>query len=120
MSVLEDMFARELDTLAYTGGYEREYRFHPPRRWRFDFAWTLQQIAVEIEGGTWAKSRHTTGSGFEKDCEKYNQAALDGWLVLRFTSSHIDSGYAIYMTCLALGIEPPRSYKVMFGGSNDG
>ncbi len=26
-------------TSAGIKGFEREYRFAPPRRWRFDFAW---------------------------------------------------------------------------------
>ncbi|QRH11503.1 hypothetical protein [Vibrio parahaemolyticus] len=74
---------------------EKEYRFHETRRWRFDFAYPEQQLAVEVEGGTWAGGRHTRGSGYEKDCEKYNEAALRGWSVLRFTGSMIKSGKAV-------------------------
>ena len=72
-----------------------EHAFHPKRRWRFDFAWPERKVAVEVEGGTWSDGRHTTGSGFEKDCEKYNQATLLGWKVFRFTSGMIESGEAI-------------------------
>jgi len=64
---------------------EREYRFVPDRRWRFDFAYTGQKIAVEIEGGIWNGGRHTRGSGYEKDLEKYNRATIEGWKVLRYT-----------------------------------
>ena len=67
----------------------QEYRFHPVRRWRFDFAFPEHKVAVEIEGGTFAKSRHTTGTGYEKDCEKYNSAILNGWRVFRFTGKMI-------------------------------
>ena len=76
---------------------EREYRFFPPRRWRFDFAWIDVKVAVECEGlvGSWGKSRHTTNDGFSKDCEKYNRASLEGWTVLRFTLPMIVSGKAI-------------------------
>ena len=68
-----------------------EYRFHPVRKWRFDFAFPEQKVAVEIEGGTFGKckSRHTTGTGYEKDCEKYNTAILNGWRVFRFTGRMI-------------------------------
>ena len=72
-----------------------EYRFHYPRRWRFDFANSRIKVAIECEGGTWSGGRHTRGSGFEKDCHKYNQAAIDGWLVLRYTRNMIESGEAI-------------------------
>jgi len=70
--------------------YEDEHRFHPTRRWRFDFAWPSKKIAVEIEGGTWTGGRHTRGAGFQKDCEKYNAAAVLGWTVLRFTAGDLN------------------------------
>lgn len=71
------------------GGFEREYRFAPPRRWRFDFAWPLERVAVEIEGGVWTGGRHVSARGFAADCDKYNAAVLDGWAVLRFASPHV-------------------------------
>lgn len=64
---------------------EREYRFHPTRKWRFDFAFVEAKLAIECEGGIWQGGRHTRGAGFEKDCEKMNAAAVLGWRVLRFT-----------------------------------
>lgn len=73
----------------------QEHRFHPVRRWRLDFAWPDRKFAVECEGATWAGGRHTRGSGFAKDCEKYNTAAVDGWLILRFTKDQIESGWAL-------------------------
>lgn len=76
---------------------EGEYKFHPFRRWRFDFAYPSKKIGVECEGGTWIGGRHTSGSGFAKDCEKYNNAAILGWTVLRFTGTMIDNGEAISM-----------------------
>ena len=74
---------------------EREYKFHPKRRWRFDFAWKKLMIAVECEGGIWTGGRHVRGKGFEQDCEKYNAAALLGWKVFRFTNEMIEGGIAI-------------------------
>jgi very-short-patch-repair endonuclease len=73
----------------------RELRFHPTRRWRFDFSIPRLKIAIEVEGATWARGRHTRGSGFEKDCEKYNEATIMGWRVLRFTTDMVISGEAI-------------------------
>lgn len=60
-----------------------EHRFHPERRWRFDYAWPEQMIALEVEGGAWIGGRHTSGSGFTADLEKYSEAAALGWCVLR-------------------------------------
>lgn len=76
-------------------GYTMEFKFHPTRRWRFDFCWVLKGVAVEVEGGTWSGGRHTTGAGFEKDCEKYNAAMLMGYRVFRFTGAMIRDGRAI-------------------------
>lgn len=62
-----------------------EYRFAPPRKFKFDFAWPDYKVAVEMEGGTYTGGRHTRPKGFENDCEKYNLAAEGGWIVLRYT-----------------------------------
>lgn len=64
-----------------------EFRFHPPRRWRFDRCWPEHGVAVELEGGVGGTSRHTTVSGFTQDAIKYNVAAADGWAVFRFTAT---------------------------------
>ena len=82
----------------------QEHKFHPDRRWRFDFAWPEQKIAAEIEGGVWTRGRHTRGKGFINDCDKYNAATLLGWRVFRFTREHIDSGDAIRLIEDALGV----------------
>lgn len=73
----------------------REYVFAPPRRWRFDFAWPDRRVAVEVEGGSYVGGRHTTPAGYEKDAEKYNAAALAGWLVLRVVPHMVRDGRAI-------------------------
>lgn len=69
-----------------------EYRFAPPRRWRFDWAFIESRIAVEIEGGAWTRGRHTRGAGFIKDIEKYNAATVLGWRVLRCTPKQFEGG----------------------------
>lgn len=78
---------------------EAEYRFDPPRRWRFDFAWPSTNggawdadVALEIEGAVWTRGRHTRGAGFLKDMEKYNRATVLGWKVIRCTPSTIHEG----------------------------
>lgn len=73
----------------------REFCFAPPRLWRFDFAWLDRALAVEVEGGTFARGRHTRGGGFDTDCEKYATAMLRGWRVLRVTGTHLRNGQAV-------------------------
>jgi len=72
-----------------------EYRFHPDRRWRLDYAWPDHKLAVEIEGGAWIQGRHTRGSGFLNDISKYNELTLAGWRLLRFTPAQLRDGSAI-------------------------
>lgn len=78
---------------------ELEYRFAPPRRWRFDLAWpepeTVYSVAVEIDGAVWTQGRHTRGSGYVKDMEKLNAAAELGWRVFRYTPQMVSDGTAI-------------------------
>lgn len=64
------------------------------RRFQFDFVWEDLKVAVEIEGAVFARGRHVRGTGYSKDCEKYNYAALLGWTLLRFTSPLLRKGIA--------------------------
>ena len=88
---------------------EHEFQFHPLRRWRFDFAFPSQKIAIECEGGIWTNGRHVRGSGFEKDAEKYNAAVIAGWRVLRFTGRMIQSGEALAQIEAALAGESSQN-----------
>lgn len=66
--------------------YVKEKKFHPDRRWKFDFAIPSKMIAIEYEGLMSDKSRHTSITGFSKDSEKYNKAQQLGWKVFRYTA----------------------------------
>lgn len=86
---------------------ETEFRFHPPRRWRFDYVLNgpipgsnpprEYKIAIEFNGSVWTQGRHTRGQGYINDREKINQAQIDGWLVLELTTEMIKSGRAYEM-----------------------
>jgi len=72
-----------------------EYKFHPSRRWRFDYAWPEKSLALEVDGGGFVGGRHSRGTGIEKDCEKFNEAAVLGWTVLRVTPRQVSDGRAL-------------------------
>ena len=72
-----------------------EYRFALPRKWRFDFAWLGDRVALEVEGGAWIQGRHTRGKGYVADLEKYSEAAARGWLVIRVTPQQLCTAYTI-------------------------
>lgn len=94
MSNQEENFAFQLRALGLDG-WAREVKFHPTRKWRFDFYNADKKLAVEIEGGVYTNGRHTRGSGFVKDIEKYNTAAEMGICVLRYASHMVANGEAI-------------------------
>jgi very-short-patch-repair endonuclease len=93
--------SKPADTLAFQlraaklPAHEREFRFHPERRWRFDFAFPLQKVALEVEGGLYIRGRHNRGAGYEADLEKYAEALCLGWRVLRVSPKHVQSGAAL-------------------------
>ena len=76
----------------YSVEVEFEFRFHPVRRWRFDACFPELKIAIEQEGAVWVQGRHTRGSGFVKDMEKYNAAAELGYRLFRYTPKDVKSG----------------------------
>ena len=95
LSDLEDKLEFQLKSAKITG-FTREYKFHPKRRWRLDFAWIDQKIGVEVEGGIWLpRSGHNTGVGISRDVEKGNSLTLLGWKLIRVTGKMIKSGEAL-------------------------
>ncbi len=68
---------------------DREFRFHAERKWRADFAHVESRTLIEVESGIYIQGRHNRPQGFAADAEKYLEAALDGWRVLRLTELQI-------------------------------
>jgi very-short-patch-repair endonuclease len=71
----------------------RELRFAPPRRWRFDFAFPPERIAIEVNGAL-GRGRHSRLAGQEADYEKLNAALELGWRVLVYGPTAIRDGTA--------------------------
>ena len=68
-----------------------EHKFHPKRRFRFDFAHLPTKTAIEIQGGIWTrgKAAHSSGSGVQRDCHKQCLASSLGWLVFPLSEAMI-------------------------------
>lgn len=84
----KEWLLENLTKWAIDHGYElrTELRFHPARKFKFDYAIEEIKTAVEYEGLISKKSRHTTISGYSKDTDKYNLALGLGWKVIRVTA----------------------------------
>lgn len=78
--------------------FEKEYRFHPKRKWRFDFYLPDHRTGIEFEGRNMKKGahegRHTSWKGFTEDCIKYSWANILGYKVLRVTAPMLYNGQA--------------------------
>jgi len=72
----------------------RQFRFHPVRKWRSDFAFTHYKLLIEVDGGEWVNGAHNRGAGSARDNEKDHAAIRLGYRVLHFTGSQVRSGYA--------------------------
>lgn len=76
---------------------EFQFRFHPKREWRWDYALPLGTsggwfpgVAIELQGGTWINGAHVRGGGYQEDCDKANEGTALGWKVLRFTEADLE------------------------------
>ena len=79
-SYLENAFELWVRQSGLASGGQKEYRFALRRNWRFDFAWPIQKVAVEIDGLRYdGKAGHQTVKGVLADAEKYEAALLLGW-----------------------------------------
>lgn len=69
----------------------REYRFHPERKWRFDFAVPDEKVAIELDGGTFQGIRtgHSSGVGLRAWREKNNAAMSAGWRVWHYAPEEV-------------------------------
>ena len=102
MSALEDQFlglwqarfpAIELireysDIDAWEKDYPERYsKSKRSKRYRLDFAHPNSCTGIEIQGGVYNRGRHVTGSGYERDCRKYNLAYTSEWTIFLLTST---------------------------------
>lgn len=68
-----------------------EYRWHPTRKWRLDFAWPEEgMVAVEVQGMV-----HRIKARFKADIEKRAELLLAGWRVLEVDGDSIRDGRAV-------------------------
>ena len=74
---------------------EIQYKWHPERLFRADYAYPDIKLLIEVDGGTWAKMGHSRGSGIEKDRIKDAEALMLGFKTLRVTGTMVMDGKAI-------------------------
>lgn len=79
------------------------------RDWRADYCWEAERLILEQEGGVWSGGRHTRGSGFVKDMEKYNAAAILGYRLIRVQPKDLLTDATLELIRAALLPPPPTT-----------
>jgi len=87
-SALEAKFLREWTKRYPHMTPKTQYRFHPTRKYRFDFAWPTIKIAVEVQG---YGAGHTSLPGMTQDYNRHLDAMLLNWKIVFLTSVHLKS-----------------------------
>lgn len=93
----EELLDAQLRREGYAGRYVRELRFLPDRRFRFDFAFPRENLAVEIDGVV-----HRIKKRFDSDREKHQLALMGRWRVLHVSPAEVRSGHALALVCKLL------------------
>jgi hypothetical protein len=121
----------------------KEYPFAQQigRKWAADYAWPEWMILFEVEGGAfgnavhegrgaWTRRKgerveieegtmirvgggHNRGAGMQADCEKYSQASILGWIVVRATTTMIRDGIAITLLEAAFSARRVQGYPML-------
>lgn len=81
---------------------ERYAKSKRSKRYRADFAHLASRTLIEIQGGTFNRGRHVTGSGYERDARKFNLAMLSGWKVFLLTSQTAKDANVLEMIASSL------------------
>jgi very-short-patch-repair endonuclease len=92
-STLEEYFAYLLTEAKIP--FEAQYKAVPGRRYSWDFYIPEAHLLVEIQGGTWTHSGHTTHDGLHRDYTKNNLAVMNGWPVMYFDAEMVHNGEAL-------------------------
>jgi hypothetical protein len=84
--------------------FEREYRFHPLRKWKLDYYLhgtdavdfdKGEYIGIEIQGGFYrGKGGHNSINGMQRDMDKGNAATMLGIRLLHFSTADVLRGRA--------------------------
>ena len=93
MSHLEDSLAFQMRAFGIPE-FQREYKFHPDRKWRLDFF--REGWGIEVQGGGWNRGGHNRNAlVMARDYEKFNACSEMGIRLLLYTGEQIKDGSAI-------------------------
>lgn len=72
--------------------YRQETESPRCRKWIADFVWPDEQLIVEVQGGVWHKSGHSSPKGLLRDYAKALVAASGGWTFIPIAGDQLTRG----------------------------
>ena len=81
-----------------------EFVFAYPRKWRWDWAWPADGVALEQHGGIWVHGKHSRGAGQLNDFAKWSEGAALGWRIIHVVPDHLESSVTFELIRQALGV----------------
>jgi hypothetical protein len=76
------------------------------RKFRWDFAWVEQKVALEVQGAIWTRGAHGRGTGIARDHEKFNLGCVLGWRLLQCVPKDLNNLATIALIRRALVFNP--------------
>ncbi len=89
---------RRVEAILRHAGLPPHRREYPVGRFRLDFAWPHERVAVEADGRRW----HSSAPDFVRDRAKHNYLVENGWRVLRVTGRDLDDPAPLLLTLARL------------------
>lgn len=83
-----------------------QFRPTSTRRHRWDLAWPVSKLLVDVQGSVFSQGRHTSGTGYREDCRKMGIAVCLGYRCLWVTTDMVTSGEAVSLIETALSVAP--------------
>ena len=71
--------------------YVTELQVVEDRKFRFDYAWPEEWVALELQGGIYlaGKGGHVAPKRFQNDCDKFNRAVCAGWRPCKLATGQV-------------------------------
>jgi hypothetical protein len=117
LSPLEELFLRQVRGCDVPEP-ESQWRFLHNRRFRFDFAWPKNKLALEIQGGYYSNGRHNRDP--IADAKKANIAGLHGWTIIFAKPDDVRNGSALCWVREALAPQPAQPALCVDPGAGKG
>ena len=91
---------------------EHQFATSLGRKWRFDWAWVAERVALEVQGGIWMRGKtlgaHAMPTNIQRDHAKFSAAACLGWRILYVEPRQLATPATAALIRTALAWDPAK------------